>query len=493
MRSVLLFLGWLAGAGWSAAWAFLWGGRTAWFTFYAMAFLLLYTGGLLWSARRGVRVEAGQGSGAAPVSGEEQDRTVEHGDPVHLIYSVRLPSGWAPGIWVLLEEAWVHQGTGERHLVRMASPLRRSGADLQGGLPPLRRGCYRREVQEVRLSDAFGLLQVKVGVVERTAAAADKVKTGEPGGQAAGLETGLPGEKKAARTGAMTDSRRGAVSGKNAGQPAGWAAASDDDPTGGGQIWVLPRCLSAAAWPAGSLGDGRPVQRRAWSAAEVPQLSGTRPYAPGDPLRRIHWRSSARTGDLRAKELEPPGPGRQLVLLDAAGAGGSEGAALWADPLLTAAAEAAAGLLRRSLAEGRRVRLAVSDAQGSAAEAHGSARLAGLLRLLAAVPRGGAAADSGGGSFAALVLRETRSAAGGALTLVTARADAQLPQVLRRLPKGAAGVVFVHGPGELPEHVHAWKRQLEALGCPVTLVPAGTAPVPVPAEEGGVRHAVWGT
>ncbi|AEI39200.1 DUF58 domain-containing protein [Paenibacillus mucilaginosus] len=394
MRSVLLFLGWLAGAGWSAAWAFLWGGRTAWFMFYAMAFLLLYTGGLLWSARRGVRVEAGQGSGAAPVSGEEQDRTVEHGDPVHLIYSVRFPSGWAPGIWVLLEEAWVHQGTGERHLVRMASPLRRSGADLQGGLPPLRRGCYRREVQEVRLSDAFGLLQVKVGVVERTAAAADKVRTGEPGVQAASLESALPGEKKAART----DSRRGAVSGKNAGQTAGWAATSDEDPTGGGQIWVLPRCHSAAAWPAGSLGDGRPVQRRAWSAAEVPQLSGTRPYAPGDPLRRIHWRSSARTGDLRAKELEPPGPGRQLVLLDAAGAGGSEGAALWADPLLTAA-----------------------------------------------------------------------------------------------VPKGAAGVVFVHGPGELPEHVHAWKRQLEALGCPVTLVPAGTAPVPVPAAEGGARHAVWGT
>ncbi|MCG7217155.1 hypothetical protein MF069_30800 [Paenibacillus mucilaginosus] len=76
---------------------------------------------------------------------------------------------------------------------------------------------------------------------------------------------------------------------------------------------------------------------------------------------------------------------------------------------------------------------------------------------------------------------------------MTARADAQLPQVLRRLPKGAAGVVFVHGPGELPEHVHAWKRQLEALGCPVTLVPAGTAPVPVPAAEGGARHAVWGT
>lgn len=307
MRSVLLFLGWLAVTGWSAVWAFLWGGRTAWFTVYAMTFLLLYAGGLLWSARQGVRVKTDRGSEEAQRSVDRPDRAVDHGDPVHLRYQVRLSGGWVPGIWVLLEEAWVHQGTGERLLVRMAAPLQRSGAELHGGLPPLRRGCYRREAQEVRLSDAFGLLQMKAGSLEEGSERPSPVQAGKAEVQ---KKSGVPGWFSAEDQTAV--------------KPGGRAAASEGNEPGGGEIWVLPRCLGAAAWPAGSLGDGRPVRRLAWSAAEVPQLSGTRPYAPGDPLRRIHWRSSARTGDLRAKELEPPGPGRQLVLLDAAGAGGAK-------------------------------------------------------------------------------------------------------------------------------------------------------------------------
>ena len=32
-----------------------------------------------------------------------------------------------------------------------------------------------------------------------------------------------------------------------------------------------------------------------------------REYRPGDPLRRIHWRSSARHGELIVREFEPPG------------------------------------------------------------------------------------------------------------------------------------------------------------------------------------------
>jgi uncharacterized protein (DUF58 family) len=32
-----------------------------------------------------------------------------------------------------------------------------------------------------------------------------------------------------------------------------------------------------------------------------------REYRPGDPLRRIHWRSSARLGELVVREYEPPG------------------------------------------------------------------------------------------------------------------------------------------------------------------------------------------
>ncbi|CAG7648917.1 hypothetical protein PAESOLCIP111_05732 [Paenibacillus solanacearum] len=255
---------------------------------------------------------------------------------------------------------------------------------------------------------------------------------------------------------------------------------------GGGQLWVLPRPAAAAGLSGAPVG-GRKAASPAANPA-VPQVSGTRPYAPGDPLKRIHWRSTARTGELRATETELPAGGRQLVLLDAAGSGGSEGAALWADPLLAAAVEAAAGLARRGLERGQRVRLAVSDAQGSAAEAQGRARLPELLQPLAAVPQGGC--DPG--AFAALVRRETRRHA-EAVALVTARADARLPAAMRGLPRGAAQVVFVHEPGRaLPDAVHGWKRQLEAIGCRVTMFAAGAATAAFAPRQGGAGYAVIG-
>jgi len=37
------------------------------------------------------------------------------------------------------------------------------------------------------------------------------------------------------------------------------------------------------------------------------EMFGVREYRPGDPLRRIHWRSSARHGTLIVREFEPPG------------------------------------------------------------------------------------------------------------------------------------------------------------------------------------------
>src|SRR5205823_4067005 len=37
------------------------------------------------------------------------------------------------------------------------------------------------------------------------------------------------------------------------------------------------------------------------------ELFGVREYRRGDSLRRIHWRSSARRGELVAREYEPPG------------------------------------------------------------------------------------------------------------------------------------------------------------------------------------------
>jgi hypothetical protein len=46
-----------------------------------------------------------------------------------------------------------------------------------------------------------------------------------------------------------------------------------------------------------------------------------RDYVPGDPVRRVHWPSSARRGDLVVKEVEDPAAPRLIVALDLGGGG----------------------------------------------------------------------------------------------------------------------------------------------------------------------------
>lgn len=48
------------------------------------------------------------------------------------------------------------------------------------------------------------------------------------------------------------------------------------------------------------------------------ELFGVREYRRGDPLRRIHWRSSARHGELVVREYEPPGVQTLGIFLSAA-------------------------------------------------------------------------------------------------------------------------------------------------------------------------------
>jgi len=67
---------------------------------------------------------------------------------------------------------------------------------------------------------------------------------------------------------------------------------------------VLPRFTALAAQPHVRDLEASVAAPRAGSGTE---MFGVREYRPGDPLRRIHWRSSARHGELIVREFEPPG------------------------------------------------------------------------------------------------------------------------------------------------------------------------------------------
>ena len=76
---------------------------------------------------------------------------------------------------------------------------------------------------------------------------------------------------------------------------------------------VLPRFTSLA---------GRRETRELEASIAAPragsgnELFGIREYRPGDSLRRIHWRSSARHAELVVREYEPPGVQAIAILLD---------------------------------------------------------------------------------------------------------------------------------------------------------------------------------
>ncbi|HET7467646.1 MAG TPA: DUF58 domain-containing protein [Candidatus Dormibacteraeota bacterium] len=79
------------------------------------------------------------------------------------------------------------------------------------------------------------------------------------------------------------------------------------------QALVLPRFTSLHAQPVVRELEASVVAPRAGGGTEI---FGVREYRPGDPLRRIHWRSTARRGELIVREFEPPGVQNLGIFLD---------------------------------------------------------------------------------------------------------------------------------------------------------------------------------
>ena len=141
---------------------------------------------------------------------------------------------------------------------------------------------------------------------------------------------------------------------------------------------VLPRFAALSRRPQTRELEASVAAPRAGSGTE---LFGVRQYRPGDSLRRIHWRSSARHGELVVREYEPPGVQTLGIFCDP-----YPGDASVADQVARIAASEAWDCLRN----GGRV---VLWGPGLAPSAPGEARsLWAALEWLARYP---AAADSG--------------------------------------------------------------------------------------------------
>jgi uncharacterized protein (DUF58 family) len=76
------------------------------------------------------------------------------------------------------------------------------------------------------------------------------------------------------------------------------------------EIVTLPRFDPAGRWAAGA------TTRDGGASGSGSDDIGTRPYQPGDELRRVHWRTTARIGELSVRREEQPRQGSVTLLLD---------------------------------------------------------------------------------------------------------------------------------------------------------------------------------
>jgi uncharacterized protein (DUF58 family) len=209
--------------------------------------------------------------------------------------------------------------------------------------------------------------------------------------------------------------------------------------------------------------DGRRLLLRRQSGFELHRV---REYEQGESLRRVHWRSTARRGQLMVKELEDAPRDEIAVLLDA-------DAAAVVGESFDVQVRAAGSILDAYVERGRRAVLVVNSDRRDVQQVHSpAADWRRALELLAA-------AEPTGRSPVARLLSEHDGAAARALELavVTARLEPELVDrlVQRTLSHRPVSLVYVdpasfNGARRRPEPL---LLKLDSAGIPVAVVRAG--------------------
>lgn len=140
----------------------------------------------------------------------------------------------------------------------------------------------------------------------------------------------------------------------------------------GTRVWVYPRVHPLTAVPVGVVRslDGQ-VDRVPHGSITFDSLRG---YVPGDELRRVHWRTSARIGELMVREQVDTSLPRLVVLLDDRAAVHAGGAVGGTADSFEAACEAAASVIAAAV----RAELPVALRLVGGAGAGGDGRRLGL-------------------------------------------------------------------------------------------------------------------
>jgi uncharacterized protein (DUF58 family) len=156
----------------------------------------------------------------------------------------------------------------------------------------------------------------------------------------------------------------------------------------GVNVVVYPRIERIPRWrlPSADLDGSHASRERALQT--TPLATGIRPYAPGDSFNRIHWKSTARQGEIQVKEFDLEQTADAWIVLDLdAGVQAGKGDR----STVEVGVRAAASIAVKALEEGRAVGLTASGRHVTTLQAdRGARQRLKVMQLLAAVEGDGA-------------------------------------------------------------------------------------------------------
>lgn len=225
------------------------------------------------------------------------------------------------------------------------------------------------------------------------------------------------------------------------------------------ELIVVPRPL----YRSDVIGEGfaERLDRRNSFGEKQERTAAVRSYRPGDPLRHIHWKASAHSGEWKSVELESRGDACPTVFVDLAESDTEPG-------LFEAVLQVACGQLTSWAKQGLRLRLVTGAVGECRSRETGPQGLRELLAELAAL----SPATDAASRFAPQMVQACCEL-DGALLVVTAAPDAALLEVCRQLAGTVRAVEICHlQPATASASAAApWPSRFAAAGCVYQALP----------------------
>ncbi len=246
-------------------------------------------------------------------------------------------------------------------------------------------------------------------------------------------------------------------------------------------VVVYPRLEALPAWrlPSASLEGSHSAAVR--TLQTTPLATSVRPYAPGDSMNRIHWRSTARHGEIQVKEFDLEQTADAWIIVDLErGIQAGQGD----ESTTEAAVRAAAAIADKALAENRAVGMTVNGARTAFLPAdRGGRQHLKVMQLLAAVE-----ADSNTPLVETLLASVGRLRRGMTAVVITASLDSAWVRPLAALRARGVSCVVVTLDAEAYRRTEAEMREQSTGESPA---PVDPETLEVTAKRGrALRHAL---